>query len=153
MRLQRVLFVCIGNSCRSQMAEAFANRYGGDVLLAQSAGLAPCQIVAPATRQVMHEKNFDLEACTPKGIEVTGTHFDIIVNMSGYPIAASIAPRVREWKVDDPISVGIERHREIRDQIEGLVQSLIIELRRNRQGLGSSQPLQRGPASNRRAET
>ncbi|MGA2436549.1 MAG: hypothetical protein ABSG25_14840 [Bryobacteraceae bacterium] len=151
MRLQRVLFVCIGNACRSQMAEAFANRYGGDVLVARSAGLAPARAVAPATREAMREKNFDLDGCVPKGFETTGTDYDVVVNMSGHPIApASIAPRVREWKVEDPISVNLERHRQIRDQIESLVQALIIELRRARQGgVPEKSRVPHGPANGR----
>jgi arsenate reductase len=132
MRLYRVLFVCIGNSCRSQMAEAFAARYGADVMVARSAGLAPCEMVAPVTREVMLEKGIDLDGATPKGLEFTGTDFDLIVNMSGRRLPGAVKAEVREWDVEDPIWVSRERHREIRDQIEGLVRELIGELRRRR---------------------
>src|ERR1700760_227104 len=53
---KRILFVCIGNSCRSQMAEAFARAYGSDVLWVQSAGLSPASIVAPLTKQMLAER-------------------------------------------------------------------------------------------------
>jgi arsenate reductase len=132
MRLYRVLFVCIGNSCRSQMAEAFAARYGAGVLIARSAGLAPCEMVAPVTREVMQEKGIDLDGAVPKGLELTGTNYDLIVNMSGRPLPRQVTAEVREWDVEDPIWVSKDRHREIRDQIEGLVRELIAELSRRR---------------------
>lgn len=127
---RRVLFVCIGNACRSQMAEAFARRYGSDVLTPESAGLAPCGMVAPDTRQVMDEKNISLNGSESKGLNQTGTDFELIVNMSGRPLPAALPAPVRDWKVEDPICVSLDRHREIRDQIETLVQGLINELRR-----------------------
>ena len=130
MRHYRVLFVCIGNSCRSQMAEAFARRYGSDVLEPESAGIASAGFISPDTRQVMFEKNIDLEGCESKGFERTGNEFDLIVNLSGYPLPPLLPSPVREWKVPDPISLSLDRHREIRDQIEGLVASLILEFRR-----------------------
>lgn len=133
MRYYRVLFVCIGNSCRSQMAEAFATRYGADVMIARSAGLAPCEMVAPVTREVMSEKGIDLDGATPKGLDFTGTNYDLIVNMSGRRLPGRITAEVREWDVEDPIWVSRERHREIRDQIEGLVVELVGELRRRRE--------------------
>jgi protein-tyrosine-phosphatase len=130
MRRCRVLFVCIGNACRSQMAEAFARRYGSGVLDPQSAGLAPAGFIAPDTRHVMLEKGIDLEGCESKGFDQTGDHFDLIVNLSGYPLSSLLPSPVREWKVDDPISLDLDRHREIRDRIEGLVAGLILEFRR-----------------------
>lgn len=130
MRRYRVLFVCIGNACRSQMAEAFARRYGSDVLDPQSAGLAPAGFLSPDTRQVMFEKDIDIEGCESKGFDTTGNAFDLIVNMSGYPLPPLLPSPVREWKVEDPIGLSLDRHREIRDRIEGLVVGLILEFRR-----------------------
>ncbi len=133
MRRRRVLFVCIGNSCRSQMAEAFARSYGSDVLLAQSAGLSPCGTIFPPTEQVMLEKNISLEGCVSKGIDpVELASFDLIVNLSGWPFPYAVSVPVREWAVEDPFGSSLERHRRIRDQIEGLVEGLILELRSQR---------------------
>ncbi len=132
MRLYRVLFVCIGNACRSQMAEAFAKAHGRDVMVAKSAGLRPCEMVAPMTSQLMFEKKISLGSYTPKGLDRTGTDFDLIVNMSGMPMPAGVRSPVRTWNVEDPIWFTEERHREVRDQIEGLVLELIAELRRKR---------------------
>ena len=80
----RVLFVCIGNSCRSQMAEGFARKYGADVMEPHSAGLYPAVDVSPLTKKVMLEKNVDLSAHFPKGLEaLAGARFDLVINMSG----------------------------------------------------------------------
>jgi arsenate reductase len=132
MRLYRVLFVCIGNACRSQMAEAFARTHGKDVLIAKSAGMRPCEMVAPMTSQLMFEKKISLEACVPKGLDRTGTEFDLILNMSGMPLPPGIRAPVRQWNVEDPIWFTEERHREVRDQIEALVMELIGEMRHKR---------------------
>jgi arsenate reductase (thioredoxin) len=132
MRLYRVLFVCIGNACRSQMAEAFARAYGSDIVLPKSAGLRPCEMVAPATAQLMLEKNISLAGCTPKGLDATGTNFDVIVNMSGLPLPGRLSVPVRQWQVEDPIWFTEERHRQVRDQIETLVRGLLGEFRRRR---------------------
>ena len=126
----KVLFVCIGNACRSQMAEAFARRYGSDVIEAQSAGLAPCGMVSPVTKELMLEKNIDMSGHASKGFAQTGADFDLVVNMSGHRMPGGLRIPVREWRVQDPISLSTERHREVRDQIETLVQNLILELRR-----------------------
>lgn len=132
MRYSRLLFVCIGNACRSQMAEAFARAYGTDVLVAKSAGLHPAAMLSPVTARLMFEKNINLEGSVPKGLDETGTSFDLIVNMSGQPLPESTASPVRKWDVEDPIGLSEARHREVRDRIESLVQNLILELRRKR---------------------
>ena len=69
MEKQRVLFLCTGNSCSSQMAEAFLRRYAGDYFEAYSAGLEP-KPINPLTIQVMDETGFDLSGQTSKGVEV-----------------------------------------------------------------------------------
>ena len=133
----RVLFVCIGNSCRSQMAEGFARTYGADVIIAASAGLAPAYIVAPDTVRAMDEKNIDLRDQFPKGLTqlgpgVPGAQFDLIVNMSGCELPDEVATPVRRWDIADPIGENYETHCRIRDQIETRVMELILELRRRR---------------------
>ena len=128
---KRVLFVCIGNSCRSQMAEAFARTYGQDVLIPASAGVAPAFSVAPDTMRAMQEKNLDLRDHFPKSIRQLGrSQFDLVINMSGVGIPALPGARMREWEVEDPIDLKYEDHCKVRDEIERLVMSLILELRR-----------------------
>ena len=126
---KRVLFVCIGNSCRSQMAEGFARAYGSDIIEPQSAGLSPASIIAPLTRQVLGEKNVRIDDHFPKGLEMVSRQaFDIIVNMSGTKLAIP-GTRVLDWPVQDPIGHKEEVYRTVAAQIEGLVMRLILELR------------------------
>ena len=124
-----VLFLCIGNSCRSPMAEGFANKYGSDVLSAQSAGLGPAISVDVLTKKVMAEKNIDLSESFPKGVnEIDLDQFDLVINMSGSKLpSARIA--VEDWKVRDPVGQSEEVFREIANIIEQLVMRLILELR------------------------
>jgi arsenate reductase len=133
--MQRVLFVCIGNSCRSQMAEAFARTYGSDVLIAASAGVAPALGVSSDTERVMLEKNISLSDHFPKSVkQLSNVHFDLVVNMSGVELPNYTATPLRTWKVRDPIGGKSDVHREVRDHIEKLVMELILELRRHAAG-------------------
>ena len=126
---QRVLFVCLGNACRSQMAEGFARVYGKDVLVPESAGLAPAMAIPTETKETMTEKNIDISAQFPKPVSVFPRgHFDRVVNMSGYPLPGF--QTMTEWKVRDPIGGTPDEYRAVRDQIEHLVMKLILELRR-----------------------
>ncbi len=131
MPLQRVLFVCVGNACRSQMAEGFAHKYGKDVMAPYSAGLAPAMVVPEETRQTMAEKNIDISSQFPKPVSLfPNANFDLVVNISGYPIPRY--PLAVEWKVNDPIGGSDDLYRATRDQIEQLVMKLILELRRKK---------------------
>jgi arsenate reductase len=130
--MQRVLFVCIGNSCRSQMAEGFARTYGSDVMVVASAGVAPALMVAADTRRAMNEKNISLDDHFPKSVEqLAKVHFDLIVNMSGVELPEAVTAPVRTWKVRDPIGTKYDIHCGVRDEIEKLVMDLILELRRD----------------------
>jgi len=135
----RVLFICIGNSCRSQMAEGFARHYGGDVIIPASAGLAPAMMIAYDTIRAMDEKNIDLRDQFPKGLKQLGrAQFDLLVNMSGFDLPPDLATPVRTWDVADPISEDYETHCQIRDEIESRVMGLILELRRAAAARGSA---------------
>jgi arsenate reductase len=127
----RVLFICIGNSCRSQMAEGFARQYGSDVMLAASAGLAPAFMIAQDTVRAMDEKNIDIRDQFPKSLKHLGrAQFDLLVNMSGFELPPEIDTPVRDWDVPDPVAEDYETHCQIRDEIETRVMGLILELRR-----------------------
>lgn len=126
---KRVLFVCIGNSCRSQMAEAFARAYGSDVMEVYSAGIAPATIIMPQTRQVLSERNLNVDGQFPKSLEMVSREpFDVLVNMSGARLSTSAA-RILEWPVADPIGQSEAMYRRVAAQIEALVMRLILELR------------------------
>jgi arsenate reductase (thioredoxin) len=129
---KRVLFLCIGNSCRSQIAEAFARAYGSDILVAESAGLMPATLIAPLTRQMLAERNLNIDGHFPKGLEVVGREpFDVVVNMSGQSVSLHNA-RLVTWPVRDPIGQPESVYRSVVQQIEGLVMGLILSLRSGR---------------------
>ena len=108
---QRVLFVCIGNSCRSQMAEGFARTYGSDVMIAASAGLAPATGVAPDTIRAMDEKNIDLRDHFPKSLRQLGkAEFDLFVNMTGFFLPKEYKGKVVDWEVADPVFMDYKDH-------------------------------------------
>ena len=142
---KRVLFVCIGNACRSQMAEGFARHYGSDALIPASAGLAPAARVAPDTVRAMREKNIDLSEHFPKTLrQLARVKFDAVINMSGVPLGDGLKAPVEEWQVADPIGMDYEKHCQVRDEIEQRVMKLLIDLRREQ-----PQPRFRGQGSGR----
>lgn len=147
MPLKRVLFVCIGNACRSQMAEGFARTYGSDVVIPASAGLAPAMNVARDTIRVMAEKEIDIRDHFPKSIRHLGrSQFDLVINMSGSEVPAGQISNaaVVEWDVADPVFMKYEDHCKVRDEIEILVMKLILDLR-----TAPPQPRFRGQGSGR----
>lgn len=111
------------------MAEGFANKYGSDVLSAQSAGLGPAVSVDVLTIKVMADKNIDMGGSFPKGAnEIDIDQFDLVINMSGRKLPSTKLP-VEDWKVRDPVGQSEAVFREIADIIEQLVMRLILELR------------------------
>ncbi|HSR06370.1 MAG TPA: arsenate reductase ArsC [Bryobacteraceae bacterium] len=126
---KRVLFVCIGNSCRSQMAEAFAEAYGTDIMEVQSAGVSPATYIAPLTKQTLGEWNLNIDDHFPKSVDsLRGQPFDVVLNMSGTPLRMP-GTHVIDWVVPDPIGQSEAYYRTVATQIEGLVMRLILELR------------------------
>ncbi len=131
MRAANVLFVCIGNACRSQMAEGFARTYGRDVLEAESAGLSPVGRIPEMTVRMMAEKGISLESQYPKSMEEVRLHdVQLVVNLSGVSLRGMPVPKVVDWPVRDPRGEKESVFRKVRDEIEGRVMNLILELRR-----------------------
>jgi len=131
---KRILFVCVGNACRSQMAEAFARTYGSDVIIPASAGLTPAYDLPAETVNAMKEKNIDLTGQFPKSFrQLKRAQFDLVINMSGFSFPWEKGVPTEEWPVPDPISMDYEEHCQVRDQIESLVMKLILDLRREQQ--------------------
>jgi len=127
--MKKVAFVCIGNACRSQMAEGFARAYGCDVMEPHSGGLFPTFAVPAETQRAMEEKNIDISEQFPKAFSVyPANFFDLVINMSGEKLFG--VSNVREWRVDDPYGMSEKKYRSVRDQIEILVMNLVLELRR-----------------------
>lgn len=122
----RVLFVCFGNSCRSQMAEGFAKALGRGVWEAESAGLFPARNIAPLSHEVMKEKGISLDGQFPKSLDdVPAEDYDLIVNMSGAPFPKQVRSPVIEWEIRDPIGGSVEDYRRTRDEIERRVRALL----------------------------
>lgn len=132
----RVLFVCVGNAIRSQMAEAFARRYGADVLVPLSAGVVPAPAIQPLTRSLMLKRGIDIGDAYPKTIEeaLKAAPVDLIINMSGMPFGAKSPAPVREWLVPDPIGAKESVYEQTAQKIEGLIMQLILELRQQAGG-------------------
>jgi arsenate reductase (thioredoxin) len=127
---KKVIFVCLGNACRSQMAEAFAVRYGSDILEVASAGLNPAAAVPDLTRAVMKDKGISLDGHFSKGTEVfQKIQWDLVINMSGRHLVSLQTDKTVSWKIDDPMGQRQIVHERVRDEIENLVMRLILELR------------------------
>jgi arsenate reductase (thioredoxin) len=124
------------------MAEAFARKYGSDVMVAASAGVAPAMIIAPDTIRAMEERNIDLREHFPKALRhLVRAKFDLVINMSGCELTTphdSVPSRV--WDIPDPVSVSFDQHCKIRDKIENMVMDLILEIRRNQQRKAAREP-------------
>lgn len=129
--MKQVLFVCIGNTCRSPMAEGLANHYGSDVLIATSAGLSPVPMVMPETVAIMSAINIDISRHVPSMYEpVSSSYYDIVVNMSGYKLPGKPPPNLIEWKIEDPFQRPEAVYQRVRDDLEQKVMQLILSLRK-----------------------
>ncbi len=116
------------------MAEAFARKYGSDVLDAESAGLAPASMIPEVTRNLMRELGIEMADQYPKSVHEIPSHdLDVVVNLSGRSLRGLPFSRPREWTVRDPIGEKELVHREVRNDIESRVMSLVLELRQARQ--------------------
>ena len=131
--MKKVLFVCVENAGRSQMAEAFAKHYGKGKIEALSAGTIPSKEVNPLVVQAMREKNIDISRNKPKLINTQMVQeADRVIVMGcdarGF-CPAPLLKKVVDWELEDPEGKPIERIREIRDEIERRVKALIGETR------------------------
>ena len=117
----RMLFVCVGNSCRSQMAEGFAKAMGGDRVEVASAGTLRAQQVAPKAVQVMAELGIDISSQKPKGLtedmlERADRVFIMGCDVRDHCPVVWLEDAV-DWDLEDPMGQGLEKYREVRDLI------------------------------------
>jgi arsenate reductase (thioredoxin) len=129
-RRPEVLFLCVHNAGRSQMAAAFARDLGGDHVVVHSGGSDPSETLNPAVVEVMGEKGIDVSSERPRRLsEEMGLSADVIVTM-GCGDACPVYPgkRYLDWELPDPAGKTIDEVRPIRDEIERRVRGLIIEL-------------------------
>ncbi|MGD0072076.1 MAG: arsenate reductase ArsC [Candidatus Bathyarchaeia archaeon] len=128
--MKKALFVCVENAGRSQMAEAFANKYGAGKLTAQSAGIKLAPKVNPVVVEAMKEKGIDISMNKPKLLtQEMANKADLIVTMGCG--AADLCPGpffkdTVDWALEDPKGKSMDKVREIRDEIEHRVKKLIL---------------------------
>jgi arsenate reductase len=128
----RVLFVCVGNACRSQMAEALARHHASDVIEPFSAGISPLGTIADGTRLVLLERGIGIGEQRSKGpSEADIDSSDLIVNMTGIPGKALFQPglAIEDWEIGDPYGEDLAIFRTICDEIEVKILDLAERLR------------------------
>jgi arsenate reductase (thioredoxin) len=127
-----VLFLCVHNAGRSQMAAALLDRYAGGRVITRSAGTQPADEINPTVVQAMAEIGIDLRAAgaAPKRLtEAAARASDVVVTM-GCGDTCPYYPGVRylDWELDDPAGQSIETVRRIRDEIDGHVKALLADI-------------------------
>ena len=138
-RKTRVLFVCIGNMCRSPMAEGLARAYGDGLIEPFSAGTNPTGVVSEDAIEIMRELKIDISKLRSKGLaDVPVADMDIIVSMAPRRASAMVPRGFRgrtiDWDVDDPIGRSLSVFRRVRGELDILVKQLVEEVRREHRG-------------------
>jgi len=128
---KRILFVCIENSNRSQMAEAFARMHGGEDVEAFSAGSRPSGKVNPRAIEFMRERGYDLSAHSSKSLaEIPDLEYDAAITMGCGDECPFVRARLREdWRIPDPKELPTDEFRKVRELIEANVKDLLERLR------------------------
>ncbi len=118
--MKRLLFVCVENSCRSQIAEAFARIHGGENVEVFSAGSRPSGKVNPKAVECMREIGYDLTTHQSKSLDdIPQVSYDFVATMGCGDECPYIAAKRREdWQIPDPKDMPTDEFRKIRDQIE-----------------------------------
>ncbi len=127
-----VLFVCVHNAGRSQMAAGFLQHLAGDRIEVLSAGSAPAETINPTAVAAMSEVGIDIAGAHPKVLTTESVQDSDVVITMGCGDACPFFPgkRYEDWKLDDPAGQGIEAVREIRDEIRVRIEELIASLER-----------------------
>ncbi|RJL36205.1 arsenate reductase ArsC [Bailinhaonella thermotolerans] len=125
-----VLFVCVHNAGRSQMAAAWLTHLAGDRVEVRSAGSAPADRVNPAAAEAMREAGIDIAAQQPRILTAEAVRTSDVVITMGCGDACPVFPgkRYEDWDLDDPAGQDIDTVRRIRDDIRARVEKLIDEL-------------------------
>ena len=128
----KILFICVGNACRSQMAEAFANHLSTGRVQAFSAGSHPYGSIVDDTSIVMSEKGVSLEGQSSKGLDdVAVADMDVVVTMGcevECPLPDGFKGRLVDWNIPDPFARNMKTFRNVRDLIERQVAGLLADL-------------------------
>ena len=125
-----IIFLCVENACRSQMAEGFAHALGGEKVEALSAGSKPSGKINPRATQFMKEKGIDISSHRSKGFdELAPIQFDCAVTM-GCGEECPLVPKARiiSWDIPDPKNLSDSEFRDVRDEIERKVTELLKQI-------------------------
>ncbi|MGK5519278.1 arsenate reductase ArsC [Micromonospora sp. URMC 107] len=125
-----VLFVCVHNAGRSQMAAGWLRHLAGDRVEVRSAGSAPAETINPAAVEAMREIGIDITDQTPKLLEYDTVETSDVVITMGCGDVCPVFPgkRYEDWKLEDPAGKGIEAVRPIRDEIKTRIDALLTDL-------------------------
>ena len=125
-----VLFVCVHNAGRSQMAAAYLTHLAADRVEVRSAGSAPAVTINPAVVAAMAEEGIDISAETPKVLTTDSVQQSDVVITMGCGDVCPVFPgkRYEDWDLDDPAGQGIDAVRPIRDDIRRRIESLITDI-------------------------
>lgn len=127
--MKRVLFVCVENSNRSQMAEAFAHMQGRADVQAQSAGSKPSGVINPKAVRFMDELGYDLRGHASKSLDQISGAFDAVITMGcGDNCPWIPAARREDWALADPRDMNDDDYRRVRDDIGERVRALLASL-------------------------
>jgi protein-tyrosine-phosphatase len=129
--MKRLLFVCVENSCRSQIAEAFARIHGNGKLEIYSAGSRPSGQVNPKAIESMREVGYDLAKHDSKSLaEIPAVEYDFVVTMGCGNECPYVRAKQREdWKIQDPKNFPPDQFRKIRDEIEKKVKEVLLRIK------------------------
>ena len=127
---KRVLFVCVENSCRSQIAEAFARMHGAGAIEPHSAGSKPSGQVNPKAIESMRELGYDLSRHDSKSLsDIPAFEYDVAVTMGCGDACPNVRAKQREeWAIPDPKAMSSEEFRKVRNRIEDKVKALLANL-------------------------
>jgi arsenate reductase len=131
MEKKKILFVCVENSNRSQMSQAFASIHGGDRVEAYSAGSCPSGIVNPKAVAAMQELGYDLNKHSSKSLQEVEQYapFDVVVTMGcGDACPWMPAKRFVDWQIPDPKYMERDEFNKVRDMVSDKVKALLEEL-------------------------
>jgi protein-tyrosine-phosphatase len=130
MEMKKVLFVCVENSCRSQMAEAFARLAGRADLEIYSAGSNPSGVVNPKAIESMKEIGYDLSRHGSKSLsQIPELEYDVVVTMGCGDKCPFVRAKKREdWEIPDPKHLSSEEFKTVRDEIKRKVKELLTKL-------------------------
>ena len=125
----KIVFICVENARRSQMAQGFAEAFGGEKVEVYSAGSIPSSQIDPIVIEVMKEKGIDLSSKRPKGLnDLPPIEMDYLITMGCEETCpAVLAKKIIAWEIPDPKGKSIDVFREVRDLIEDRVRVLLRE--------------------------